>query len=390
MSSADRLKSSRLDAQTFLRVLGGAMTFQTFDDTPSKRGALSRVLYGDLSIRSAQLAQLNQKGAGVFVMVNEGDGKGRKSENVTRVRACFADLDGAPLQPVLDCRLRPHIVIETSAGKYHAYWLCNDLPLADFKPMQHAIAQRFGADRSVNDLARVMRLPGFLHNKREPFRTFIFQQHDGPRYSHSELVAEFRSSMDIEPVRVKRRPLSEIIPEGERNNTLFSLARGLVQKGYDAQAINHRLQQINAKRCNPPMCASEVDSITANASAYGSDGFAMLPHVLLDSPDWRTLPPATQAIIVFAYRRYNGNNNGNIALTWIDFAGREGFSQNIRSTDIASAPCKRTSLLRRRWGATRKPAENLTCSPSHQNGFRRLRQCQEMHPAPVSKTMTPI
>lgn len=59
---------------------------------------------------------LQQRGAGAFVMVDEGgDGKGRYASNVTRVRAHFVDLDGAPIEPVL-AAVRPHIVVGVPAS----------------------------------------------------------------------------------------------------------------------------------------------------------------------------------------------------------------------------------------------------------------------------------
>jgi hypothetical protein len=68
-----------------------------------------------------QLAELNRMGAGIFVALNQTDGKGRKRENIKRVRAVSADLDGAPLEPVMQCALKPHIVVETSPGRIPLY-----------------------------------------------------------------------------------------------------------------------------------------------------------------------------------------------------------------------------------------------------------------------------
>jgi hypothetical protein len=97
-------------------------------------------------------------------VVNETDLKGRKAENITRVRAVFADQDtqGAPIP---DIGLDPHMVIESSPGKHHAYWLVDDLQRDQFRTQQQAIAARCGSDTAVCDLPRVMRLPGFLHQK---------------------------------------------------------------------------------------------------------------------------------------------------------------------------------------------------------------------------------
>ena len=89
--------------------------------------------------------------------------------------------------------------------------------------------------------------------------------------------------------------------------------------------LSDLIQKINTERCAPPLCDEEVDTIAARAAAYGSDGFAMLPHRLLDSPEWRGLSPAAHDVILAAYRAYNGNNTEKIALTWADFKGRPGF-----------------------------------------------------------------
>jgi hypothetical protein len=172
-------------ARRFIELLtgdtDGVVTFQTFDDSALKRGGLARVLHGNLGQHESQLVKLNQQGAGVFVMVNEGDGKVREGKttcrtiaNVVKVRALFVDLDGSPLQPVLDAGESPHIVIESSPGRWHGYWRTTDTTLAEFGACQTALAQLFSADPSVKDLPRVMRMPGFFHQKSStPFMTRI-------------------------------------------------------------------------------------------------------------------------------------------------------------------------------------------------------------------------
>lgn len=122
----------------------------------------------------------------MFVVVNEG---GHKDESITRVRAVFADTDGAPLEPLIQA-LEPHCVICTSPGKWHIYWMVDEeFPLDQFKPVQRAIAEKFHTDRSVNNLSRVMRLPGFLHNKKEPFEVQFHKLNSKlPRYSHGQIV----------------------------------------------------------------------------------------------------------------------------------------------------------------------------------------------------------
>lgn len=325
------------DAGRLLRLLGQRHTFQTFDDSAAKARRLSRILHGTLAEHADALASLNAQGAGVFVTVNETDGKGRRAESVTRIRALFVDLDGAPLAPIHTAPLRPHAVVESSPGRFHAYWCIADCGLADFTPIQKALAARFDGDAKVHDLPRVMRLPGFDHRKGVPFRTCILEHHGAPPYTLAQIRAAFDMAAVVVPITrapapasgtiaEPRRTLAATIPEGERNDTLFGLACGLARKGHDADAVNRRMQRINAERCQPPLFASEVDAIAERAMVYGSVGFTALPNFLLDSPLFKAQSPAVQTIVIMAFRRYNGRNNGNIALAPDDFIGRKGFA----------------------------------------------------------------
>lgn len=167
-------------AQRFINLTapGEDITFQTFDDTNAKRSSLANVFHGFLDEYAEILTKLNQQGAGIFFMVNEGDGKlhpGRKTcrtnSNVIKVRSLFVDLDGAPLEPVTSHQEPPRIVVESSPGKWHAYWPIEDCTLDQFKPAQRRLSLQFNGDKAVCDLARVMRIPGFFHQKGEPFMT---------------------------------------------------------------------------------------------------------------------------------------------------------------------------------------------------------------------------
>ena len=161
------MAADKAEAAKFLAAIDPSAleyTFQTFDDNSDRKSArLKQVLHGSLDQHFETLAALSAQGAGIFVTINETDGRGRKAENVTRIRAVFVDTDGAPQEPI-EAAL-PHIVVESSPGNYHDYWLVNDCPLEDFKPAQKNLAATYDADKSVNDLPRVMRLPGFPHQK---------------------------------------------------------------------------------------------------------------------------------------------------------------------------------------------------------------------------------
>ncbi len=169
------LPTDHAQARAYLSALSAdeEFTFQTLAEAESvdpPRHPPS-IIHGSYDQLCDQLTALNQMGHGIFVMVNQGDLKGRKSSNVQKVRAHFVDLDGAPLDPVMQSDAPPHIVVESSPGRWHAYWLITDCPLPGFKERQKALAAKFGGDPAVCDLTRVLRVPGFWHLKAKPFQS---------------------------------------------------------------------------------------------------------------------------------------------------------------------------------------------------------------------------
>lgn len=174
----------------FLRLIDPQSTtfcFRTFSDTGNgKQAGVS--ITGSLDDAMGDLIKAQNNGHGVFVVINQG---GQKANEIYKVRAVFADCDGCPIDPILQCSLPPHIITQTSAGKFHAYWLVRDLDTAQFRGVQKRIAARFGSDPVVNDLSRVMRLPGFSHLKGVPFVSEIWHESGAAPYTADQILGEF-------------------------------------------------------------------------------------------------------------------------------------------------------------------------------------------------------
>ena len=195
------------EAERFLARLdpSPAFAFRTFADRKDAN-ATGRNYAGTFASLRRQLIADNRDGRGVFVVVNAG---GQNAASIARVRAVFADLDGAPLDPIIACDMQPHIIVESSPDRFHCYWLAEGLKLGDFKPVQHRIAQMFGSDESVDDLPRVMRLPGFIHAKGEPFRSRIIHMSDAEPYTADVILRAFpplatRPSKAADPILAGR------------------------------------------------------------------------------------------------------------------------------------------------------------------------------------------
>ncbi|MBE0627762.1 MAG: PriCT-2 domain-containing protein [Burkholderiales bacterium] len=141
-------------------------TFQTVDDLKErKRKDLVRALTGTLEQHDPELTRLSAQGAGVFVSVNATDGRGRRLANIQRLRAIFqeADKPGAKVPP-----LEPHIVVESSPAKFHRYWLIDAATapkVSEWLAVMRRMVADWDSDPNAKDAARVLRLPGFPHQK---------------------------------------------------------------------------------------------------------------------------------------------------------------------------------------------------------------------------------
>ena len=219
------LEPDRTEAERFLQALDPSSDarwcFQTFTDDKQKRKAraeenklrkqqhkpelkdpLAAWRYGTLADHWSWLVKQNARGAGIYVTVNETDGNGRKKTNITRIRALFADLDGAPIAPVNNAELKSQITMESSPDRYQAYWCFSGrMPLKVFEPLQKEIAARFKGDPSVHDLSRVMRLPGFVHRKEKdkPFLSHIIAINGIDLHRASILLKTFRPAKKKDP-----------------------------------------------------------------------------------------------------------------------------------------------------------------------------------------------
>jgi hypothetical protein len=191
------------ETQRFLSALdtlqGARFAFAAFDDWRERSDhRLAIRLYGDLNQvvrltgpKRGQLCStvgllsfMQSRGAGVFITVQSVDGGGATAQHVDRIRALIADADSdqqlASLRRFIDCSgLLPSIAVmsggvtASGADKLQVYWLLRHCPIASFAETQALLLARTGTDPAVKDLARVLRLAGFFHQKREPRLTRI-------------------------------------------------------------------------------------------------------------------------------------------------------------------------------------------------------------------------
>ena len=220
------------DAMLFLQTLDSSadlFCFQTFDDVKitqpdgSKKNRSQVDLVGQsnasLEIAHPRLIRSNKQGAGIFVTVNETDGKGRKTKNIIRIRCIFSDDDDGfagnfPIPPTM--------TIETSPGKYQHYWMLKlgeELIQEQFKKIMQVLVAKYGADSNAKDVARVLRLPGYYHNKNPdaPFMARIVGQ-IGQHFTATELMTAF-PHVDYDQTQHKNKKPNNGTYQGHKSET---------------------------------------------------------------------------------------------------------------------------------------------------------------------------
>lgn len=239
--------------------------FQTFDDAPLRRDkTLTRVICGTLDEHAAELADLNQKGAGIFVAVNRSKNARRRKIDITHVRAIFREADVSDLPPL---PLVPHFIVETSPGKQHEYLLIKPTEDLDTWGLIMArMAEDYGSDPNAKDRARVLRLAGFYHckNRAEPHLVRIILEGGGLPYTLEHVAKHIPPARKIKGSTMS---VGETVLVGARNSTLASLAGSMRRRGMSEAAIRAALREEN-RRCCPPLEDREVEQIAKSISKY--------------------------------------------------------------------------------------------------------------------------
>lgn len=208
-------------------------TFQTFHD--SRKGESAKIVHGTYLDVEAVLIAAQADGHGVFLTVNETNGQGRAREDICQVRCVWLDLDKdgiAKLAHVVGL-LTPHAVVESSPGKFHVYWKVSDCSLEEFDALLDAITKALGGDPGAKGLNRVLRLPGYMHLKGEPFVSHIVGEHWHPDMA-AYTVVQLRASLLINTAEASVATPAQVVVAAEWSDTP---AEGWANSRTDAEVL---------------------------------------------------------------------------------------------------------------------------------------------------------
>ena len=235
-------KQSLQAAQHFLTLLDESaekFTFQYFADCDKENNTDSGHFYDSIENSFDKLVALNDKGYGVFVVVNKTDGKGRKIDNIVGVRTVFQELDDGIIK---ENPIEPNFIVESSLGKYHNYFLCDGLSRLDYSGVMARMIKDYGSDKNAKDISRVLRLPGFFHMKRPKNKHLVTITHESglQNYSKNEILSAFPIIEEKEKPKHKSTNLS-IIVDDQSEQVCINRVIDLMQKTSEGSRHGGRL-----------------------------------------------------------------------------------------------------------------------------------------------------
>jgi hypothetical protein len=381
----------------FLDPLAETFTAQTFDDDKSRKFDLrrARTICGPYDTIKAQLVAANRDRCAVHVTINETRGARRKGADVTTVRKHFVEIDGTmTLAQIKALPIKAAWINESSPGKYHVFFnVAVDVvgDLQGFTLRQKRFAAMYSGGVESVDLSRVLRLPGYWHQKdpAKPFQVRTVHRDDAAPYYDKDALnlllpdlppSEPPAARDaaaalgedataIEAATTYLRDTAPIAisdtntPAGTKhkmgNSTTFDVACYCRDLGCERETTFGLMLEHYNDRCDPAWDYEALERIVANAYAYakGTQGGKHPTAIAIKEFAAEPLPPDKVAAEPLSMTKASDVKPRNIQFVWQDRLalgkhtaipgrGGEGKSQVVydiagRITNGAAWPCSK-------------------------------------------------
>ena len=194
---------------------------------------------------------LNKGGAGIFLTINTTDGRGRKEENIVAITAIFVDCDDGKER---EFPFPPSIIVKTKNGWHYYFLLCVGQDMGQFEATQNALIKKLNTDKMVKDLPRVMRIPGFFHQKnpQTPYMVQLIKCDTTIRYTLAEIQKHFpideRANMEnLSTQKNKERKQEDVITSNSKQTFEVQGLKFMNVVGGACKALTRRW---NSSHCN--------------------------------------------------------------------------------------------------------------------------------------------
>ncbi|MBV9249947.1 MAG: hypothetical protein JO227_11965 [Acetobacteraceae bacterium] len=203
---------------------------------------------------------LNTNHYDIYISMNSvhQNAQGRKKSDIAQIRHVYLDFDIDGTHAVQRMMARsdmpmPNHLIESSPGKWQVIWRVEGFGATQAEELMRGMVREFGADPAATDVARVLRLPGYLSHKYEQPRfvtvqnlsTEVYSPSRFPNFALNQAVIQFPHA----PYQVhahRRRGNQTGISQSERD---WAYAKRALARGEDPEVI---IQAIAAFRTDKP------------------------------------------------------------------------------------------------------------------------------------------
>ena len=193
---------------------------------------------------------------------------------------------------ILALGLMPHIGVQSSSGRYHCYWCVSDAPLTRFAETQKKLSALLGSDPQICDLPRVMRIPGFPHQKDGSDGELVRLIHtrDGDNFRDADFQNALTNALILRtPLKpLKDRALegfgkpspdwSQGYAEGQRNNECARRAGSAISEGDAYGKVIARCLRWNQLN-RPPLSDDEIKAVVSSIWKRHATKPAVVPHL---------------------------------------------------------------------------------------------------------------
>lgn len=154
----------------------------------------------------------------------------RKAKEYPAQRAVWVDCDDSYDNKLLES-LKPSYMWETSPGHKQAVWLMRES--IDSKEFHRdgfigMLTQALGADKSGVDIGQLLRVPGTMHHKRQPFEGRVLRS-AGTVYTRGQLLSRVAKGLGFSPGLASELGADD--PYGDRSKVLWRFARNAAELG---------------------------------------------------------------------------------------------------------------------------------------------------------------
>ncbi|SNS41348.1 AAA domain-containing protein [Micrococcales bacterium KH10] len=151
----------------------------------------------------------------------------RTADNVKSCQVVYADADA--VQPS-EFHVTPTITVESSPGRWHAYWLLSTTDAATAQDLSKRVQQAHDMEASSSGRAKLLRWPGSTNLKRETPAKVELRAHETDLvYTPWEFAKAYPSSGDRYALAAIEGELAKLDDPTEWNNATFGVAARLAE-----------------------------------------------------------------------------------------------------------------------------------------------------------------